>query len=330
MGKIWKQGDSLILSDTGEYALFEAYAELEGYAYVLTTDDGEMLVHLDDIVSHTEQMSDSFEVEVNTNEDIIEKPKNQNKGLWMAISPHTKQTKQPQFLAIWLCSTNVPTIEISAQLIVHGEEVFEENFELTKNEEYFICELYRQDLGSFTSLQLTLALKGGEWMQEGKRIKLNPQKLMKCFESEQVLWLLIQDEISPSNNSKTSSKVVEPPRNRTRSIQPKYRMVFPGLNPLESAQLNASIDLHIEALYDDHSRLHARDIIRIQLNSAIDYLDKAYRSSWDEVYLIHGIGSGRLRDKIHELLRHRPDVLFFSNEYHPRFGWGATVVRFKR
>ncbi|MCG7859693.1 hypothetical protein MD537_22130, partial [Flavihumibacter sediminis] len=45
--------------------------------------------------------------------------------------------------------------------------------------------------------------------------------------------------------------------------------------------------------------------------------------------VIHGLGSGRLRDEIHSLLRLRKPVKYFVNQYHPNYGYGATEIYFQ-
>jgi dsDNA-specific endonuclease/ATPase MutS2 len=42
--------------------------------------------------------------------------------------------------------------------------------------------------------------------------------------------------------------------------------------------------------------------------------------------VIHGVGSGRLRDEIHDLLRLKREVKSFVNQYHPSYGYGATEI----
>jgi dsDNA-specific endonuclease/ATPase MutS2 len=42
--------------------------------------------------------------------------------------------------------------------------------------------------------------------------------------------------------------------------------------------------------------------------------------------VIHGLGSGKLRDEIHELLRHKKEVKTFVNQYHASYGYGATEI----
>ncbi|RME96879.1 MAG: hypothetical protein D6772_11235, partial [Bacteroidetes bacterium] len=56
------------------------------------------------------------------------------------------------------------------------------------------------------------------------------------------------------------------------------------------------------------------------------YLDQAIRLGAERVFVIHGVGEGKLRDAIAERLRQNPQVVDFKNEYHPRYGFGATEV----
>lgn len=44
--------------------------------------------------------------------------------------------------------------------------------------------------------------------------------------------------------------------------------------------------------------------------------------------VIHGVGSGKLKDEIHEILKTKKEVKTFVNQYHPNFGYGATEVYF--
>jgi dsDNA-specific endonuclease/ATPase MutS2 len=45
--------------------------------------------------------------------------------------------------------------------------------------------------------------------------------------------------------------------------------------------------------------------------------------------VIHGIGEGKLRDEIHDILRLKKEVKSFVNQYDPRFGYGATEIFFQ-
>jgi dsDNA-specific endonuclease/ATPase MutS2 len=45
--------------------------------------------------------------------------------------------------------------------------------------------------------------------------------------------------------------------------------------------------------------------------------------------VIHGVGSGKLKDEIHEVLKTKKEVRYFINQYDARFGYGATEIFFK-
>ncbi len=97
----------------------------------------------------------------------------------------------------------------------------------------------------------------------------------------------------------------------------------------EKASFEPEIDLHIEKLTADPSRLTPSEIVQLQLRQADIFMDNAYRLGLDQVFLIHGLGAGRLRDLLHARLRNNPGVAWFKNEYHKKYGYGATEVIFK-
>lgn len=89
------------------------------------------------------------------------------------------------------------------------------------------------------------------------------------------------------------------------------------------------VDLHIEKLTDNWHHLSNLQIIAMQLKTFEKYYDLAVAHLQPSLVVIHGVGSGRLRDEIHELLKHRKEVKTFVNQYDPRFGYGATEIFFE-
>jgi DNA mismatch repair protein MutS2 len=61
------------------------------------------------------------------------------------------------------------------------------------------------------------------------------------------------------------------------------------------------------------------------------YLDQAYRSgSYVEVTVVHGLGTGALREGTHKILGKLPYVKTFRDGGAGHGGSGATVVEFDR
>lgn len=89
------------------------------------------------------------------------------------------------------------------------------------------------------------------------------------------------------------------------------------------------VDLHIEKLTDDWKGLSNLEMLGIQLNEFQHYLDLAISQRQSSMIVIHGVGTGKLRDEVHEILKTVPEVKFFVNQYHPFYGYGATEIFFK-
>ncbi len=97
---------------------------------------------------------------------------------------------------------------------------------------------------------------------------------------------------------------------------------------VELAEFIPELDLHIEKLTPNFRKLSKAEILRLQLSHFEYYIEKAIRLGVERVFIIHGVGTGRLRDAIATRLLQMPEVNTFRNEYHPRYGYGATEVVF--
>jgi hypothetical protein len=89
------------------------------------------------------------------------------------------------------------------------------------------------------------------------------------------------------------------------------------------------VDLHIEKLTDHWQDMDSLEMLNIQLHSFEKWFDLAIAHRLSSMVVIHGVGSGKLRDEIHEILRRKKDVKFFVNRYHERYGYGATEIYFQ-
>lgn len=89
------------------------------------------------------------------------------------------------------------------------------------------------------------------------------------------------------------------------------------------------IDLHIEKLTDDWKDLSNYEIMSIQLRAFEKYYELALAHIQPSLIVVHGMGTGKLRDEIHDLLRLRKEVKSFVNQYDSRFGYGATEIFFQ-
>ena len=89
------------------------------------------------------------------------------------------------------------------------------------------------------------------------------------------------------------------------------------------------VDLHIEKLTPDPDALNNFEKLSLQLKTFDKYLNLAIAHRQHAMIAIHGVGSGKLKDEIHEILKLKDEVKTFINQYHPAYGYGATEIFFQ-
>ena len=89
------------------------------------------------------------------------------------------------------------------------------------------------------------------------------------------------------------------------------------------------IDLHIEKIMDQHSHLTNAEILQFQLEEFEKWFELAQLNHLPSMIIIHGVGKGKLKAEIHDLLKVKKGVKQFINQYADFYGYGATEVFFE-
>ena len=89
------------------------------------------------------------------------------------------------------------------------------------------------------------------------------------------------------------------------------------------------VDLHIEKLTDNWAKLSNLEMLDLQLKTFEKYYELAILHRQPMLIVVHGVGTGRLRDEIHDILRNKKEVKSFVSQFHPSFGYGATEIYFQ-
>ena len=75
--------------------------------------------------------------------------------------------------------------------------------------------------------------------------------------------------------------------------------------------------------------MSASEKLSLQLNRFQQELERAISHHAERLHAIHGVGSGKLKNEIHKMLKSYKEVQSFNNDYHPRYGYGATEIILK-
>ncbi len=139
--------------------------------------------------------------------------------------------------------------------------------------------------------------------------------------------LQLDQDQNPRPEKKETPKL-DPEKLKESMFEPK-EPVLVSKAPVQLKAPKLEVDLHIEELSPDHNRLNSAEIIELQIKTFEQNLESAIALGMIEITFIHGVGNGTLRQEIHRRLAGHPDIQFFQDAQKERFGYGATLVRFK-
>lgn len=230
----------------------------------------------------------------------------------------------PQNLSFSISCQLKETLHFKRNAKLHTCQVFHLgslDFYLLNDNPLFTCEIWElTDKGSSSKIS--------------SAIKLRPRSFFKAQQQVPFLETMgyafpVLEEKEPRNEITENlldytQKHVTPGKTYShKKHQGSYRELH------TRASFPNEIDLHIEKLVVDSKKIQKKSVLDIQLQHFEAYLDKAIQLGLERVFIIHGLGEGKLRDAIaSRLLRYR-EVKTFKNEYHPRYGFGATEVIIK-
>lgn len=151
-------------------------------------------------------------------------------------------------------------------------------------------------------------------------LRIKPKKLFEYIvslqqEAKPMFTVLLAEDFpvaSPVNILPEKATIpipVTPPKNKPSGKKPIYE-----------------IDLHIEKLVGHVGKMSNHEMLILQLEAFERALDIAISLQQQSMVVIHGVGKGRLREEIHNILRGNMHVNHFMCDWNPRYGMGATEI----
>lgn len=152
--------------------------------------------------------------------------------------------------------------------------------------------------------------------------KINGKKTFVSLMGQECIAYLITKDLNLKKEQIEFGRLEEIKQKTPKKKKKKY--LKSNLN--EYAAFPREIDIHADALGIDKNKLEPFEILSTQINAMLNYIEKAYTLGINEVYVIHGLGKGRLKEEVALTLKKTEFVQSFKNEYHERYGFGATKV----
>jgi len=316
--------------DVGEVVDLDA----DDLVWVLLEDGEEIPVYSDALLPYTGSVikeSPSSAVDKGPPENPLYTTLGQ--GVFIAFDPVYGPDDIPEYYQILLLNDTSKKVQYQFKMMLEEDIIYDLSHLIPEAKSHYLGRLEYDELSEHPKMEIQLQKTGvgsidGVWSKM-LRIKVKTffknQQNVEQLDREGILFFLtdsIQSKDQSSDDLKTYTKLNHTPK-------PKYRSGYvPVHASKEFAAFSTEIDLHIEHLTPLYANMRAGEKLRIQLKAFDAYLAKAIRLGVDRVFIIHGLGKGRLRDEIAKRLIQHPQVKTFKNEHHPRYGFGATEVIF--
>ena len=269
--------------------------------------------------------------------DDIKKEKTTQKkiadGAWLSFLPKFEQDEfgddVVENLKIHLINNTELEYGFTYKLLYFGEIEFELKNSITPFGDFYVHDIPFADVNDSPVFSIEFSLitpdkKKADYFETS--VKLKPKQVFQKIE-----------EIKLKNVPTFSYKLMDAYPDKAPEEKADFSsLIARGIkvyNAKEARkhlpQARTVVDLHIEKLTDDWKGISNLEILGIQLKEFEKWYDLAVANHQSNLIIIHGVGSGKLRDEIHDILRLKRDVKSFVNQYHPSFGYGATEIYFK-
>jgi len=148
------------------------------------------------------------------------------------------------------------------------------------------------------------------------------------FSAERGVFIYLGKSFSTSISQqevlKKDSQVLEEAQVKISQVVSKEAFIA----PYKTDRFTAEVDLHIESIVDDHSKMDKGQILEMQKQLFVRCLESAMTEKLQKVIFIHGVGNGSLKSEINLILKQYPDIHYFDASMQ-KYGCGATEVLIK-
>jgi len=254
-------------------------------------------------------------------------------GVWLSLIPKFSMDEfgddVVDLFKLYLVNKNNIGYKFNYYQDFFGKEAFELKGEVLAHHDFYLHDIAFSDFNDNPSFSFDFTLITPDKKKVNHfeaSIKLKPKQLFQRIEEmKQKNEPSIVFKLFDVYPEKQIEDIVELPEALLKKNKIfKAEKIREHLEPARSV-----VDLHIEKLSNDWQQLSNFEILTIQLREFEKWYGLAVAHHLQSMIVIHGIGVGKLRDEIHDMLKTKKEVKTFVNQYHPRFGYGATEIFFQ-
>jgi hypothetical protein len=230
---------------------------------------------------------------------------------------------------LYLLNQDEVAYTFNYNLMVGGESDFQLKNTVEPLSDFYLHDVKFEDLSDSPRFEFEFALKEPQKKKAAyyeASLKLKAKQLFKKIEE-----ILQKNEpgFSYPLFETYPDKVEEEKVDLSKLGNAGYRVYDAGKIRQHLEPSRSVVDLHIEKLTDSWEQLSNFEILSTQLKTFEKYYELAVAHRQPGLTIIHGVGEGKLRDEIHDILKLKKEVGSFVNQYSSLYGYGATEIFFR-
>lgn len=256
-------------------------------------------------------------------------------GIWLTLFPKFETDifgdDIVEKFKVYLINRTDLTYEFTYKLNFFGRTDFEITSDLGAFKDFYLHDVLFENLNDSPSFDFEFRL-----LQPDKHkadfceayFKIKPKQMFQKIEE-------LKEKNLPSINHRLIEKYPDKPYqddalDLSKLTSAGYKVYDAGKARQYLEPARSVVDLHIEKISDNWKGLSNFEIINLQLKEFEKWYYLAVAHHLPDLIVIHGVGKGKLKDEIHEILKTKREVKYFVNQYDPRFGYGATEIFFNQ
>ena len=257
------------------------------------------------------------------------------KGLQLVFEPMPGRDGSVSRFKVWILNDTSSEFLMEFDLFTHARDVLSVDDKIHASTALELGDFLSDDLNEAPEafLRVRRITTAGVDEPIEHTLKIKPKAFFNSLLTAPILNVLAYqfvmiDKFEREDGKEESDLKSYAKQQVSKPVRESNSRPYKAFDPEALANFVTEIDLHIQSLLNGHARLDKSEIMRIQLQHCQRFVEKAARLGAPRVFLIHGVGEGKLKDAIADQLKANPDVVKFKNEYHHKYGYGATEVIF--
>lgn len=249
--------------------------------------------------------------------------------LWLALLPEG-DPEEPDNIRVFLINNSDHELGVHWKWFFGNELEWEESCQLKTNAPQQLAEFPFEDLNAAPRFEAEMNCKSPFFIKFISQ-KIKPQNLFNKkihVPSLQKEAYVYSFPVEIKEQKKPEVRKDEP-----GNVDAEWmREQILNTEPDPDKDINVSnavgeVDLHAEKLIHDMKGMDNSEILQIQLAHFERAMERAIANGLHELYVIHGHGTGKLKNEISRVLKsYGQHVKSYDNAFHPRYGLGATHI----